>query len=534
MTSLAEAALHYCRRGWSVIPLRFSGSVEDRKKPLLDSWEAYQHTAATEEQVMDWWTRWPEANIGLVMGAASGLIALDLDGPNAVALLHHAKVFLPKTAAVQTKRGYHAFYQHPGYAVANRAHLLSDGNGSGVDVRGDGGYVVAPPSVHGSGWVYQWVVNPEEGILPLPPGVMSLLDGQATTMPSTDDPDWFEQVWDGVPEGQRNDAAARLAGYWLAVTKGHEEATFRAIRPWAMRCTPPMPLGELRTTIRSIARREAAKASHQRSTDLPRHAIIEGHQWAEEIRETPARSGVAVPIPGFSLIDGLVPGDLVILAGRPGMGKSTMACQLAVEACLRRHVPTWIVSTEMTRRQWGEWMAAVIANCGTASLPRPLPDDVLAWFRQAPIGVTDSGLISIQDLRRLAEGRLGVKLIIVDHITRLVGGRKETRVLEVGDVARGLKALAKDLSCTVVALCQLSRRVEGDDSRRPRLSDLRESGELEQEADSVIFLWTPEREIHKARLPMMVTVEKNRHGPIGYVPALFDKPLRKFVKDPAA
>ena len=531
MSSMLDAALEYVRRGWSVIPLRFTGSIEERKRPLLDSWEPYQHERATEEQVRSWWTKWPLANIGLVMGAVSGLVALDLDGPNAVALLHEAKVFLPKTAAVQTKRGYHAFYAHTGYVVPNRAKLLSDGNGSGVDVRGDGGYVVAPPSVHGSGWVYQWVVAPEDGILPLPDGVAGLLDGQPPSASAEPDTGWFEAAWRGAPDGQRNETAARLAGYWLHVTKGNEEASYRAMEAWALRCQPPMDLKELRATIRSVARREAAKQAHERSKTLPRHAIIEGPQWAEELREKPARRGTAVALPALDLIDGLVPGDLVILAGRPGMGKSTMACQLTVEACFKKGLPTWVVSTEMTRAQWGEWMAAYVAKKGTASLPRPLPETILSWWRTSPIAITDSGILSIQDLRTLAHGRLGVKLIIVDHITRLVGGRKETRVLEVGDVARGLKSLAKDLHCTVVALCQLSRRVEGDDSRRPRLSDLRESGELEQEADAVLFLWTPKREIHEARLPMYVTVAKNHHGPLGQVSVMFDKPLRRFIEE---
>ncbi len=531
MTTLCESALSYCRRGWSVIPIRFTGSIEDRKRPLLDAWEPYQRERASEEQIHSWWQRWPQANIGVVMGAVSGLIALDLDGPNAVPLLRDSHVFLPQTAAVQTKRGYHAFYQHPGYEIPNRAKLLSDGDGSGVDVRGDGGYVVAPPSVHGSGWVYQWVRSPDEGIAPLPPGVAALLSRQSNGEVEAQDASWFEQVWQGVPEGQRNDAATRLVGYWLAVTKGNEEATYRAMEAWAARCEPPMALKELRATIRSVARREAAKQAHERSQHLPKHAVIEGPEWADELREKPARRGVMVALPAFDLIDGLVPGDLVILAGRPGMGKSTLACQLTAEACFKKGLPTWVVSTEMTRQQWGEWMAAYIAGEGTASLPRPMPERILSWWRTSPVAITDSGIMSIQDLRSLAEGRLGVKLIIVDHITRLIGGRKETRVLEVGDVARGLKSLAKDLGCTVVALCQLSRRVEGDDSRRPRLSDLRESGELEQESDAVLFLWTPEREIHRARLPMTITVAKNRHGPLGHVSVTFDKPLRRFITE---
>jgi replicative DNA helicase len=296
-----------------------------------------------------------------------------------------------------------------------------------------------------------------------------------------------------------------------------------------MGCTPPFPDSEVRKVVRSIARRDAATRAHEVGKGLPRHQVIEGNQWAEELRVSPARQGVLVPVPGLIGLNGLVPGDLVVIAGRPGMGKSTWGCQLAVEACLRRQMPTWIVSTEMTRAQWGEWMAAIVAGKTTAGLPRPLTDDILSWFRQAPIAITDSGTMTIQELRSLAHGRLGVQLIIVDHLTRLSGTRKENRVLEVGEIARGLKALAKDLRCTVVALCQLNRRVEGDDSRKPRLADLRESGEIEQEADAVILLWTPERDIHQVLLPMHLSFAKNRHGPLAHYSVTFDKLGRKFV-----
>ncbi len=114
-------------------------------------------------------------------------------------------------------------------------------------------------------------------------------------------------------------------------------------------------------------------------------------------------------------------------------------------------------------------------------------------------------------------------------IGKVIGVRRDSRVLEVGDVARGLKALAKDLQCTVLALCQLNRRVEGSDEKEPRLDDLRESGEIEQEADSVLFLWTPERDVTQAKLPGFLSVKKNRHGPLARIQTVFDKAGRQIV-----
>lgn len=527
-----EAALDYCSRGWSVIPIRFDGDVENKKRPLLDSWEPYQKQAASEEQVKAWWAKWPSANVGLVMGEVSGLVALDLDGQHAGELIRQAKVFLPDTATVQTSRGYHAIFQHPGYQISNRVKLLSGGD-SGVDVRGDGGYVVAPPSIHGSGFQYRWVI-PAENILPLPDGVAALLSRQAKREESSDGT-WFEAAWRGVGDGQRNDTAARLAGWWLHITKGSEEATYRAMSAWAERCTPAMPLHELKTTIKSVARREAAKQSHEQTKGFTRHVVVEGPEWADQMRDYRIHAGTPVPhVPGVSLLGGLVPGRLLFLAGRPGAGKSTLACQLTAEACLlaQDKLPTWVVSTEMTLHEWGSWMAAYLNGSGTHNLPHPLPETILGWWRISPIAITDSGTIAIQDIRRIAESRIGLKLLIVDHTTRIVGGRKESRNLEVGEVARGLKGIAKDLKCTVVSLAQMNRRVEGADNARPRLSDLRDSGEIEAEADAVMFLWSKLKgeARYTSKVDTILTVEKNRHGKTGDIPLVFDRVGRRLYE----
>ena len=283
--------------------------------------------------------------------------------------------------------------------------------------------------------------------------------------------------------------------------------------------------------VDSIARRETAARQHEGAKDAPGIPVIEAPQWADELRDAEPRKGAETSVPGLEALGGLVPGDLIVLAGRPGVGKSTLAAQLCVDAALDRGLPTLIISTEMTRQQWGLWMVACLMKQGTASLPRPLPEQVLQLWRTSPIGIVDSGAVGIKAIHALAEGRLGLKLLIVDHIGRVAGGRKESRSLEVGDVARGLKSIAKDLGCTVVALSQLNRRVEGAEEKRPRLDDLRESGELEQEADAVIFLWTDVTgadELSKSPLRMSATVAKFRHGEVSETVVHFDKKLRRF------
>jgi hypothetical protein len=141
-----NAALEHIGRGWSVLPLRFTGSVEDRKKPLLQSWAQYQERIPMEAEVRAWWKTWPEANVAIITGKVSNLVVVDCDGPNCAELLRHRGIYLPKTPAVQTGKGHHAYYKHPGngQGVPNKVGLLRDGAGSAIDIRGDHGFVVAP------------------------------------------------------------------------------------------------------------------------------------------------------------------------------------------------------------------------------------------------------------------------------------------------------------------------------------------------------------------------------------------------------
>jgi hypothetical protein len=527
--TLAEAALDYCARGWSVIPMRCDGDEKNRKRPAISAWEEFQHCAADVTQVRAWWRQDPNFNIGIVTGSVSRLVVLDLDGPNAVALLKARGFVLPPTAAAQTGKGFHAYFSYQGEVLSNRAKLLSDGRGSAVDVRAEGGCVVAPPSVHGSGRGYSWSRG-LDALKPLPPELEEWLLGGDVETPQVNG-DWWESVKDGVDTGARNDVAARVAGYWLRLSNGNEDAALRATILWNAQNRPPLDEVEIKRTVASVAKRDQLHRKAEAARSVPRQPVITGGAWANELQSAGPRKGEVVGIPGFGLISGLVPGDLVVIAGRPGMGKSTLATQLTAQACLQRHIPTWIVSSEMSRGQWGRWMATVAAGCKYRDLPHPLPQDILDQFRQAPIGITDAGTISISEIRSLAEGRQGVKLVIVDHIGRISGNRRDNRVLEVGDVARGLKSLARDLECTVVALCQLNRAIEARDSRRPRLSDLRESGEVEQEADAVFFLYSP-TEIKKdaPTREMILALEKHRYGPLRNLKLEFRLEERRFVE----
>ena len=532
MSNALEWVLRYLELGWATIPLRFMGDADNRKRPAIESWKEFQVAAPDRGQVEAWWSGAPEFGVGVITGSVSRLLVVDLDGPRAAALLKARGIELPRTATVKTGNGYHMYFRHPGADIGNRAKIITDNDGSSVDVRGEGGYVVAPPSVHGNGRVYEWMI-PVEEMAGLPPELEEFLLTAELGFPREGEANWWETVGGGVNEGSRNDSAARVAGYFLAKTSGDEEATFRACVSWNRQNTPPLADDELRTIIRSVGKREQAKQRAEVQRVVPRIEVLDGAAMAVELGTRTPRHGLQVNVPGLSIVGGLVEGDLITVAGRPGMGKSTWACQLSTLACLDKHIPTFIVSTEMSRSEWGNWMMTVASAGPCHELPWPRPEPLLALFRKAPLSLCDAGTVSIQDIKALVESRPGVKLVIVDHIGRVVGGRKDTRTLEVGDVIRGLKSIAKDNHCTVVALCQLNRDIENREvKRRPRLADLRESGEIEQESDSVIFLYSP-KDIDKSApfRDMKLVVEKYRHGPLGEIPVTFLLAERKFVLD---
>ena len=242
----AKIALSYQARGWIPIPIR-----PHDKRPLIE-WRELQHRRPTEAEITAWWTRWPQANVGIVTGAISGIIALDVDEGANLRGRH-----MPYTPLVQTGRGRHYLFRHPGFPVPNAVRIEP-----GLDVRGDGGYVVAPPSIHPSGKRYEWIVSPEEVEPADPPAwLLELLRKRSGKGR------WREGL-QGVPEGMRNETAASLAGKLLSQLPPESwEIAWEALKAWNAKNQPPLPESELRTVFESITKRELAKRAHLRTTN---------------------------------------------------------------------------------------------------------------------------------------------------------------------------------------------------------------------------------------------------------------------------
>jgi replicative DNA helicase len=234
------------------------------------------------------------------------------------------------------------------------------------------------------------------------------------------------------------------------------------------------------------------------------------------------------------MLGGWQPSDLVVLAARPSMGKTALMCGAAIAAAKAGH-PVAISSLEMSARQLGSRMLAHEAHVNIFDLVNGRLHRSALWpvgqaaqlLSNAPIKIDDSGLMTMDKLRakaRQLKVQNQIDVLFVDYLQLMEGkGRRDSRQVEVSEISRGLKLLAKELNITVVALSQLSRRCEEREDKRPILSDLRESGAIEQDADIVIGMYRDE--VYYPESPDKGTAEllirKHRNGPIGDVRVAF-------------
>jgi hypothetical protein len=254
-STIARAALSYLARGWSVLPVR-----SHDKRPLV-RWEALQTTRPSQADVREWYRRWPDANVGIVTGEISNLVVLDIDpkhgGDEALERLQARLGALPPTVESRTGGGgRHLYFAHPGVLVRNRAGLAQ-----GIDLRGDGGYVVAPPSVHPTGQRYAWVAGraPEDVALAALP--RWLLRGFAVRAGRSLG-EWQRLVREGVPQGERNSTIASLTGHllWHGVDP---EVALELLLAWnRMRCRPPLDDAEVAQVVQNIVRLHDEGVAH--------------------------------------------------------------------------------------------------------------------------------------------------------------------------------------------------------------------------------------------------------------------------------
>jgi replicative DNA helicase len=258
-----------------------------------------------------------------------------------------------------------------------------------------------------------------------------------------------------------------------------------------------------------------------------------------------AKEGLDVPT-GFRELDdvtnGLHPGQLILIAARPGLGKSTLALDFARSAALRSHVPTVFFSLEMSATEISQRLMSAETSVPLSAIRKSKDLQSEGWKRintlqpkldDIPLYIDDSPNLTLSEIRakcRRLKSQYGIKLVIIDYLQLMTSGKKvENRQQEVSEFSRSLKLLAKELEVPIVALSQLNRGPESSPDKKPQLSHLRESGSLEQDADIVLLLHRERfAEQGENRNDAEIHIAKHRNGEMRVLQVLFEGHYSRF------
>jgi replicative DNA helicase len=273
-------------------------------------------------------------------------------------------------------------------------------------------------------------------------------------------------------------------------------------------------------------------------------------EYMNKLDQLHERRGMIVGVPtGFTDLDritgGLQKSDLIVLAARPGIGKSSLALSLAHNTALKFHNSIALFSLEMSKDQLAQRLLSMDARIDQQRLRTGIIEEdewdrivyAMDTLSESNIWIDDTAGISTMEMRskaRRLHAEHGIDLIIVDYLQLMqatIGGRRnENRVQEISEISRSLKGLARELNLPVLALAQLSRAVESRQSKVPQLSDLRESGSIEQDSDIVMFIYRDDlynQESERKNIADII-IAKHRNGPVGEISLYFQASQTRF------
>jgi len=293
-------------------------------------------------------------------------------------------------------------------------------------------------------------------------------------------------------------------------------------------------LDDVETTVFEISRAKSGQSFHPLKT-----VINTTFKYIEKLYERKEHiTGVPTEYHDFDkMTAGLQPADLIILAARPSMGKTALAINMVQNAALLHKVPVAVFSLEMSKEQLGMRMLCSISRVDAQRLRTgflkeqdwPKLTRAVGMLSDAPIYIDDTPAITVLEMRakaRRLKTEHNIGLVVVDYL-QLMRGRSNvnSREQEISEISRSLKAMAKELGIPVLALSQLNRSLETRPNKRPQLSDLRESGAIEQDADVIMFIYRDEvynkAEDNPKRGIAEIIIGKQRNGPTGSLELAF-------------
>jgi replicative DNA helicase len=486
--------------------------IRQCKTPIVP-WTPFQTRHPTEQEVCEWFEQNPAANIGIVTGRTgriSNLVVFDLDSENAVDYAN-ARGGFSDTPKVRTGKGYHIYMRHPGFEVRNRVN-----QGLKIDIRADGGYVAAPPSVHGSGRTYEWVegfsifeINPApceqwmidylqdvaEGDKPEPKTKSFLKQRERLPAERSDKPkgEYAEILKKGAAEGNRNDTATRLAGHLLAKGVPENEA-WEILTNWNHKNRPPLDLDELKRTFESVCKLESRNA---KDTAIDSVRYLDTLESIVSVRE---ESFVQIPFAGDNLASlqnkmggGLLGGRLYILGGIPSASKTMLANNMADNICLSGY-PVLFFSyddgrDELRKRTLSRFSGIQIEQFNRNRVDKAEMERICRMPQVAEILLKKYVVEDISKLNRwdgiieqVSEREKKAPVIIIDYLRKL---RTERHIgderLRVDEILGRLREIANRYNTPVLVVSELARD-SYKSGQRLSMASFKESGSIEYDA----------------------------------------------------
>src|SRR3989344_1801406 len=500
-----EIAKKYLAKNISVIP------VGKDKKPLIN-WKEYQTRLVSQSEAFEWWQKWPDANIGIVTGKISGITVIDVEAGGDISRF-------PSTTIIRTGGGgWHLYYRYcPGMENKTRVFPLRD-------VRGDGGYVVAPPSIHSSGKKYE--VEEKQQLVPFP---VELFGGVKLKE------NWPEIIR-GVSEGSRNANAAKIAGKLLRAfaPAEWESSVWMMIAKWNTGNQPPLSEYELRNIYRSIAKKELSQRRGGEAIDAIKDELSLTFTDVVKVGMEELDSTIPDNIVSFGYewldnqLTGIFPGDLVVVGAETGVGKNVFGTNIMIKAS-RKH-KCHIFALEDRLQNYG--MKAVYFELG--KVRKKYLGEVLNYpwndYRRNMIkdlkykeyrteaennlansNLTFSGcdeMIDIDILEKMIEKKVleGVSLFLIDHLhffDLLKGKNNKSDYVE--HLMIRLTILRKRTGARIILIVHYKKL----ESTKPKAASFKDSISIPQNADYVINLWRDRSELAD-KYKTILTIPKSR------------------------
>ena len=488
--SLLEDALKYRSENVSVIPV-------GRDKIPLTPWQEYQTRLATVEEIQNWWRAYPDANVGIVTGRLSNLVVVDVEKGGSTD-------GFPVTAIAKTGGGGWHYYYRYCEGVTNKARILPL-----TDIRGEGGYVVSPNSLHASGNRYEWILK-----IPPEPFPAEYFQGVVEKKQTA-----WKEVVSGVPQGSRNDTAAKMFGKLMNTFPPSDWETI--VWPmgiqWNKNNNPPLPERELRTIFRSIGRRAVNDVRYddtgkkvEDTKDVSfltfTEVLEKGH---EELLNTKKEDVISF---GYDWLDfqltGLFPGELVVVGSESGCGKTTFATNIIYKAS-QKHLCT-VFALEDRLEDYA--IKALYFKIGQLrkqmndkSFNYPWNDfrkndiqdpNFQTYLRQAKEELKNDniyfakvdGMMNINILEKLIENQVarGVQLFLIDHLHYFDLYKSDmTKADYIETVMVRIKTLQRKTGARIILIVHYKKL----DGKKPTLDSFKDSISIIQNANYVINIW---------------------------------------------